>query len=73
VYTTGQVPRVVSPSRVTLTSVSHASLAVTTGQMATAGQSIVTLAAQVMVGAVMSLIDTERLQVDVLPQSSVAR
>ena len=72
-YTTGQVPRVVSPSRVTLTSVSHASLAVTTGQMATAGQSIVTLAAQVMVGAVMSLIDTERLQVDVFPQSSVAR
>jgi hypothetical protein len=64
---------VVSPRRVTLTSVSHASLAVTVGQMATAGQSIVTLAAQVIVGAVMSLIDTERLHVDVLPQSSVAR
>jgi hypothetical protein len=67
------VPTVVSPSRVTSTEASHASLAVTVGQIATAGQSIVTLAAQVMAGAVMSLTDTERLQVDVLPQSSVAR
>ena len=63
----------VSPSRVTSTEASHASLAVTAGQIGTAGQSIVVLAAQVMVGAVMSLTDTLLLQVDVLPQSSVAR
>ena len=63
----------VSPTRVTSTEASHASLAVTEGQIGTAGQSIVVLAAQVMVGAVMSLTDTERLQVEVLPQSSVAR
>ena len=52
---------------------SQASFAVTTGQFGVAGQSIVALGAQVMVGAVMSLTDTERLQVAVLPQSSVAR
>ena len=63
----------VSPRKVTVTDASHASLAVTAGQIGTAGQSIVILAAQVMAGAVMSLTDTERLQVDVLPQSSVAR
>ena len=71
--TTGQTPvDVVSPSNVTSTEASHASLAVTTGQIGTAGQSIVVLAAQVMVGAVISLTVTVALQVDVLPQSSVA-
>ena len=71
-YTTGQVPRVVSPRKVTSTEASHASLAVTAGHEGTAGQSIVVLAAQVMVGAVISLTVTVALQVDVLPQSSVA-
>ena len=52
---------------------SQASLAVTAGHCGVAGQSIVAPGAQVMVGAVMSLTDTERLQVEVLPQSSVAR
>ena len=52
---------------------SQASAAVTAGQVGTAGQSMVALAAQVMAGAVISLTDTERLHVDVLPQSSVAR
>jgi hypothetical protein len=59
--------------KVTATSRSQASLAVTAGQEGVAGQSIVTLAAQVIVGAVMSLTDTLLLQVEVLPQSSVAR
>ena len=72
-YTTGQVPTVVSPTKVTSTEASHASLAVTAGHVGTAGQSIVILEAQVMAGAVMSLTDTLLLQVDVLPQSSVAR
>ena len=62
---------VLSISIVTLAS--QASLAVALPQVTTAGQSMVVLAGQVMVGGVMSLIDTERLQVDVLPQSSVAR
>ena len=72
VYTTGQVPTVVSPIRVTVTDASHASLAVTIGQAGTAGQSIVMLFAQVMVGAVISRTVMVALQVDVLPQSSVA-
>ena len=72
-YTTGQVPTVVSPTNVTSTDWSQASLAVTAGQVGTAGQSIVILPAQVMAGAVMSLTDTLLLQVEVLPQSSVAR
>ena len=52
---------------------SQASLAVTAGHVGAVGQSIVALGAQVIVGAVMSLTDTLLLQVDVLPQSSVAR
>jgi hypothetical protein len=62
---------VVSPN-VTVTSWSQASLAVTVGQVGVAGQLIVALEAQVMVGGVMSLTVTVALQVDVLPQSSVA-
>ena len=52
---------------------SQASFAVTAGHSGVAGQSIVAPGAQVIVGAVMSLTDTLLLQVDVLPQSSVAR
>ena len=62
---------VLSISIVTLAS--QASDAVALPQITTAGQSMVVLAGQVMAGAVMSLTDMERLQVDVLPQSSVAR
>ena len=68
-----QLMFVVVSVKVTSTSWSQASLAVTAGQAGSAGHSIVTSAAQAIVGGVMSLIDTERLQVEVLPQSSVAR
>ena len=71
--TVGQVPVVVSPKSATSTVWSQASLAVTVGQVGVVGQSIVTFSAQVIAGAVMSLTDTLLLQVDVLPQSSVAR
>ena len=71
--TVGQVPvEVVSPRSVTSTDASQASLAVTTGQIGTAGQATVVLPAHVIVGAVLSLTVTVALQVDVLPQSSVA-
>ena len=61
---------VLSISIVTLAS--QASLAVALPQITTAGQSMVVLAGQVMAGAVISLTVTVALQVDVLPQSSVA-
>ena len=61
---------VLSTSIVTLAS--QASLAVALPQVTTAGQSMVVLAGQVMAGAVISLTVTVALQVDVLPQSSVA-
>ena len=61
---------VLSISIVTLAS--QASLAVALPQVTTAGQSMVVLAGQVMAGAVISLTVTVALQVDVLPQSSVA-
>ena len=59
-----------STSIVTLAS--QASLAVALPQLTTAGQSMVVLAGQVIEGAVMSRTVTVALQVDVLPQSSVA-
>ena len=59
-----------STSIVTLAS--QASLAVALPQLTTAGQSMVVLAGHVIEGAVISLTLTERLQVEVLPQSSVA-
>ena len=59
-----------STSIVTLAS--QASLAVALPQLTTAGQSMVVLAGHVIEGAVMSLTVTVALQVDVLPQSSVA-
>ena len=61
---------VLSTSIVTLAS--QASDAVALPQVTTAGQSMVVLAGQVMAGAVISLTVTVALQVDVLPQSSVA-
>ena len=61
---------VLSISIVTLAS--QASLAVALPQVTTAGQSMVVLAGHVMDGAVLSLTVMEALQVDVLPQSSVA-
>ena len=60
-----------STSIVTLAS--QASDAVALPQVTTAGQSMVVLAGQVMAGAVLSVTVTERLQVEVLPQSSDAR
>ena len=59
-----------STSIVTLAS--QASLAVALPQLTTAGQSMVVLAGHVIEGAVMSRTVTVALQVDVLPQSSVA-
>ena len=61
---------VLSISIVTLAS--QASLAVALPQVTTAGQLMVVLAGQVIAGAVLSSTVTERLQVAVLPQSSVA-
>ena len=57
---------------VTSTLASQASLAVALPQITTAGQSMVVLAGQVMEGAVISRTVMVALQVDVLPQSSVA-
>jgi len=51
---------------------SQASEAVAVPQLGVAGQSIVVLAGHVIEGAVMSLTVIVALQVDVLPQSSVA-
>jgi hypothetical protein len=69
----GQVPSVVSPRKVTSTVWSQASLAVTVGQEGVFGQSMVVLAAQVMVGGVLSVNVKLLLHVAVLPQSSDAR
>ena len=55
-----------------VTLASQASLAVALPQITTAGQSMVVLAGQVMEGATKSLTVIVALQVDVLPQSSVA-
>ena len=55
-----------------VTLASQASLAVALPQITTAGQSMVVLAGHVIAGAVISLTVTVALQVDVLPQSSVA-
>jgi len=55
------------------TSWSQASLAVAAPHEGVAGQSMVWLAGQVIEGAVISRTVIVALQVDVLPQSSVAR
>ena len=57
---------------VTSTVWSQASLAVAEPQFGVAGQSIVVAAGQVMAGGVISLTVIVELQVEVLPQSSVA-
>jgi hypothetical protein len=72
VLTTGQLPLGVVLTTTTSTVWSQASLAVALPQAITAGQSIVVLAGHVIEGAVMSRTVTVALQVDVLPQSSVA-
>ena len=73
VTTAGQVPVVTSfPSWVTVGFGSQSSDAVGSGHEGSVGQSTVAFAAQVIEGASMSRTVTERLQVDVLPQSSVA-
>ena len=72
VYTIGELPEEVSFSTTTSTFASQASLAKTEGQVGVAGKLIVVFAGQVMAGAVISRTVTVALQVDVLPQSSVA-
>ena len=67
------MPEVCSaPTWATATDASQASDAVGRGHEGVAGQSIVVLAAQVIVGGVMSRTVTVRKQVEVFPQSSVA-
>ena len=69
----GHVPEVISaPTCVTVTLLSQASDAEGIGHEGVAGQSMVVLAAQVMVGAVISRTVTDLWMVAVLPQSSVA-
>jgi hypothetical protein len=63
---------VVVSLKVISTPASHASLAVTAGHEGTAGQVIVVLPAQVIIGGAMSLTVIVALQIDVLPQSSIA-
>jgi hypothetical protein len=72
VCTVGQVPLGVVLTTTTSTVWSQASDAVAVPQDGVAGQSIVVLAGQVMEGAVISRTVMVALQVEVLPQSSVA-
>jgi uncharacterized protein YeaC (DUF1315 family) len=72
VFTTGQEPLGVVLTTVTVTLVSQASLAVALPHTTTAGHAMVVLAGQVIDGAVLSFTVMVALQVDVLPQSSVA-
>ena len=73
VYSAGQSPGVVTSANVTATAVSHASVAVAAAKVGTAGQLIGdTTVGQVMAGGVISCTLMARLQVAVLPQSSVA-
>ena len=69
----GQLPGVVTSLNPIATLGEHASDAVATPKVGTDGQLIGEVTAgQVMVGGVISRIVTERLQVEVFPQSSVA-
>ena len=69
----GQLPGVVTVVKVTTTLASQASVAVAVPNEATAGQLMGEVTdGQVMTGGVTSRTETVRLQVDVLPQSSVA-
>ena len=69
----GQLPGVVTSIKVTVTLGSHASVAVAAPKDGTAGQLMVeVVAGHVMMGGAISLTTMVRLQVAVLPQSSVA-
>src|SRR5678810_1050453 len=72
VLTTGQVPLGVVLTTTTSTVASQASVAVALPHTGVAGQAMVVFAGQVMAGAVLSFTVIVALQVDVLPQSSVA-
>src|SRR5204862_2810751 len=72
VFTTGQVPLGVVLTTTTSTVASQASLAVALPHTGVAGLLMVVLAGQVMDGAVLSFTVMVALQVEVLPQSSVA-
>ena len=73
VYVPAHEPGVELSTCVTVTVASHASVAVASIQTGVLGQSIgVVCATQVIVGGVLSRTTIERLQVAVLPQSSVA-
>ena len=72
VCTVGQLPLGVVLTTTTSTVWSQASEAVALPHTGVAGQSMVVLAGQVIDGAVMSRTVIVALQVDVLPQSSVA-
>ena len=73
VYSAGQLPGVVTSLKLMATEGSQASVAVAAAKVGVAGQLIGdTTTGQVMAGGVISCTLMERLQVDVLPQSSVA-
>ena len=73
VYSAGQSPGVVASENVTATEASQASLAVAAPKVGVAGQSIgEDTVGHVIAGGVISCTLMARLQVDVLPQSSVA-
>src|SRR4030095_10590699 len=73
VYSAGQLPGVVTSLNVIATEGSQASLAVAAPKVGVAGHMIGdTTVGHVMAGGVISCTLMERLQVDVLPQSSVA-
>src|SRR6186713_488046 len=74
VYSAGHAPGVVTSSNVIVTAASHASVAVANSKVGVAGQSIVSfgITGQVITGAVVSCTRIVALQVDELPQSSVA-
>src|SRR5678816_1067949 len=72
VFTTGQEPLGVVLTTTTSTVASQASLAVALPHTTTAGHAMVVLAGQVIDGAVLSFTVMVALQVEVLPQSSVA-
>ena len=73
VKTVGQVPADTVPTTVTAGLASQASVAVAVPHTGVAGQSIVVATGQVITGAVISRTVMVLLQVEVLPQASVAR
>jgi hypothetical protein len=73
-YSAGHAPGVVTSSNVIVTDASHASVAVANPKSGVAGQSIVSfkITGHVITGAVVSCTKIVALQVDELPQESVA-